>query len=283
MYLCPQEKGVLTRFMSLARPFPTWRGGRRRARGQSLRAWWCRGCRWGGSAAWGRGGGRGGRGSTRCPTTAAACSSAEGRLEWTNRCRLLKFHAGKFLRLLIDTRGKAKIHFGCLPHPFFRQLHCHFVYFPLNQISGCLPHPRSTQETNKGDKMAKLKIIDLKKKFQCKVCEYATAISSNLTQHISAVKAKHEKVKTFKCKICPYAAVASFSLRCHITRAHEKEKKAPCKFCEYAAATLRHLERHVLSVHLNVKNYACQECGERFSQRVHLKKHNKSQRCIKSE
>ena len=87
-------------------------------------------------------------------------------LEWTNRCRLLKFHAGKFLRLLIDTRGKAKIHFGCLPHPFFRQLHCHFVYFPLNQISGCLPHPRSTQETNKGDKMAKLKIIDLKKKFQ---------------------------------------------------------------------------------------------------------------------
>ena len=186
-----------------------------------------------------------------------------------NRCRSLKFHAGKFLRLLIDTRGKAKIHFGCLPHPFFRQLHCHFVYFPLNQISGCLPHPRSTQETNKGDKMAKLKIIDLKKKFQCKVCEYATA--------------KHEKVKTFKCKICPYAAVASFSLRCHITRAHEKEKKAPCKFCEYAAATLRHLERHVLSVHLNVKNHACQDCGERFAQGVLLKQHNKSQRSIASD
>ena len=131
--------------------------------------------------------------------------------------------------------------------------------------------------------MAKLKIIDLKKKFQCKVCEYATAISSNLTQHISAVKAKHEKVKTFKCKICPYAAVASFSLRCHITRAHEKEKKAPCKFCEYAAATLRHLERHVLSVHLNVKNHACQDCGERFAQGVLLKQHNKSQRCIASD
>ena len=131
------------------------------------------------------------------------------------------------------------------------------------------------------------------KRFKCKQCEYTSAHSGNVKQHIKVVhkkcgftaseksdlkvhiEAAHEKFKHV-CEDCGYAAPKKQTLQRHIKAVHEKVKNHVCGHCGYAASLKGNLKVHIKAVHKNIKEHVCGDCGYAASQKSHLKTHIKA-------
>ncbi|GFT68024.1 zinc finger protein [Nephila pilipes] len=123
---------------------------------------------------------------------------------------------------------------------------------------------------------------DDKLRFNCKLCPYASNISSHFKAHLSV----HDPTRKFACKICgPFSRLTCincgkiFSAAATLSRHqiwHHKCAddifKYNCSLCPYATNHTNRFKSHKL-VHDPDRKYICKECGNGFTNTQSLKCH----------
>ena len=116
-------------------------------------------------------------------------------------------------------------------------------------------------------------VHDKIKEYACDQCDHRTAYRGNLEIHIRTV---HKQIKRFFCQKCDYKAAHNTSLKNHIKAKHDKTKDFTCDQCQFTAAMKPTLRKHIKEVHDKIKDYACDLCEYRGSRPNLLRQHVKA-------
>ncbi|XP_044744053.1 zinc finger protein OZF-like [Chrysoperla carnea] len=115
----------------------------------------------------------------------------------------------------------------------------------------------------------KHKMIDLMKKYLCKVCNKALESDENLKRHMLVV---HARYKRKECHICGKTYKSKKGLNVHIQSAHMDVRPHLCQTCNKAFHTKARLQNHMRS-HTGERPFSCSICGKAFGFKQVLKTH----------
>ncbi|XP_043676717.1 zinc finger protein 436-like isoform X2 [Vespula pensylvanica] len=139
---------------------------------------------------------------------------------------------------------------------------------------------------------------DIRKTFDCQVCQKVFTRKDNLREHLRTHAGApqrqkkpckycskeffttqqliiHERLHTgerpVQCDLCPKTFLSSLALKKH-RRVHTGEKPFECKYCQRKFAARETLNRHQRT-HTGEKPHVCQYCGKSFIQAAQLRAH----------
>jgi KRAB domain-containing zinc finger protein len=125
-----------------------------------------------------------------------------------------------------------------------------------------------------------VEVHELKKPFECNVCQAQFARKEQVKQHISTV---HEKLKLFQCSICDHKTSTKGNMKSHTDGMHEGldieiiylgDKNYKCYNCDFKTGLKGDLSKHILEVHHDGKqNWHCDACNKKFARKDQLKQH----------
>ena len=105
---------------------------------------------------------------------------------------------------------------------------------------------------------------DVKKLYNCSLCEYQGSTSEELQEHML----QHCKLRTYPCKMCD----ATFSYKSQL-RAHMTSHPMACKKCEFVTSSPGDFRKHIKQHDENRQLYVCQKCGICLQQKEDAEKH----------
>ncbi|XP_045190357.2 zinc finger protein 1 homolog isoform X2 [Mercenaria mercenaria] len=112
---------------------------------------------------------------------------------------------------------------------------------------------------------------EVKKAFQCKICNYSTVSRGNVYRH----QRVHTK-SSVKCSKCEKSFAAVYDLRQHFRSIHEGLKLL-CEICSKWFNNRYNLRRHFLMEHSKKFKYKCTFCEKQFIEKLcylgHVNKH----------
>ena len=146
----------------------------------------------------------------------------------------------------------------------------------------------------------------MKNKPECEICNATFTKTSSLKSHIEAV---HEGKKRYQCHLCEFATARNFALTSHFAKYHpdyyekirkfeskdcETEKEAKekrsqlldtdaksvfkCELCDQTFKRKRSIKKHIQAIHDQIKPYQCHICGyanaRRMSMTLHFAKYH---------
>ena len=113
----------------------------------------------------------------------------------------------------------------------------------------------------------------LKIRFNCEICnQYETQSAVALKKHKAN---EHGQLNAMlKCPKCEYKSAKSSKLREHILNIHEGARY-PCAQCSYVANSYGNLQSHKKSQHNGIR-YQCDLCNHQSTRKQYLKKHKES-------
>ena len=90
----------------------------------------------------------------------------------------------------------------------------------------------------------------------------------------NSIKSKIEIKKPFQCELCQIRFAQKTSLNCHTAAVHEGKKPflqcehCNMKFmCKSPSDRKYSLDRHIATVHEGIKNFHCKICDKKFAQK----------------
>ena len=114
------------------------------------------------------------------------------------------------------------------------------------------------------------------KKYQCDVCEFATAYAQHLRNH---KEAKHEG-KRYNCDLCTSTFSLKSNLDNHKKTLHGDSKVFACDQCEYTALQFYSLKLHKESRHEKIR-HTCDLCEFSAARKGDLSRHMKIKHEVK--
>merc|ERR1719479_421240 len=112
------------------------------------------------------------------------------------------------------------------------------------------------------------------KSYVCSKCNFCSAYSGNLAQH---VKRMHEKTLNFSCIKCNFMARSAVELNLHTRAKHEGIRDYICQICGHAFGLKSTLKTHMRGVHYTVRK--CVWCPFSTTDSKEMKHHKKITKC----
>ena len=115
-------------------------------------------------------------------------------------------------------------------------------------------------------------VHERKKPFNCKKCDFETALKANLNRHMESIHNKSMN-KIFECKNCDKKFTSKRGLTGHVESVHEGKKPYGCDICTSSFSQRAGLKIHYSAVHEGKRPFKCDICDYASAQKIRLKTH----------
>ena len=118
--------------------------------------------------------------------------------------------------------------------------------YPASLFKHKKKHHNNSAKDNQEKRVHDTIVVDRKKSYNCKLCDYHCEFSNEMKNHISSV---HEGNMMFMCYICKIGFDCNDNLKNHLLSIHGGGNRFECAICDVSCDEKNELQKHIKGVH----------------------------------